>query len=115
MRISDWSSDVCSSDLIKVGRRHAAKAHQLFIRPEAETRRIVFHQHRADRLCARIVRQTAIDDIGVGVTAARAPALCAVDRSEEHTSELQSLMRISYAVLCLNKQNTQNITKPRNL
>src|SRR3546814_4026107 len=113
MRISDWSSDVCSSDLIKVGRRHAAKAHQLFIRPEAETRRIVFHQHRADRLCARIVRQTAIDDIGVGVTAARAPALCAVDdklvvldlRSEEHTSELQSLMRNSYAVFCLKKKN----------
>src|SRR3546814_3084697 len=32
----------------------------------------------------------------------------ALDRSEEHTSELQSLMRISYAVFCLNKKNTYN-------
>src|SRR3546814_10121493 len=40
-------------------------------------------------------RAAAIDDVG--------------DRSEEHTSELQSLMRISYAVFCLKKKNTQNI------
>src|SRR3546814_10109595 len=33
------------------------------------------------------------------------------DRSEEHTSELQSLMRISYAVFCLNKKKTQNTYK----
>src|SRR3546814_1025393 len=32
-------------------------------------------------------------------------------RSEEHTSELQSLMRISYAVFCLNKKNTNSITR----
>src|SRR3546814_8873510 len=38
----------------------------------------------------------------------------AEERSEEHTSELQSLMRISYAVFCLKKQNTNNITdEPR--
>src|SRR3546814_5016005 len=34
--------------------------------------------------------------------------LCALRRSEEHTSELQSLMRISYAVFCLKKKNTSN-------
>src|SRR3546814_6956208 len=34
----------------------------------------------------------------------------AKERSEEHTSELQSLMRISYAVLCLNKQNNTHVT-----
>src|SRR3546814_8006004 len=34
-------------------------------------------------------------------------------RSEEHTSELQSLMRISYAVFCLKKKNIQNNTNPR--
>src|SRR3546814_10209066 len=39
--------------------------------------------------------------------AARQPV--ALDRSEEHTSELQSLMRISYAVFCLKKKNQQNI------
>src|SRR3546814_2274051 len=42
----------------------------------------------------------------------RAAARCVerVERSEEHTSELQSLMRISYAVFCLNKKNTQPCT-----
>src|SRR3546814_10336494 len=43
----------------------------------------------------------------------REPATCAVDhagrRSEEHTSELQSLMRISYAVFCLKKKKTKNL------
>src|SRR3546814_3462897 len=38
-------------------------------------------------------------------------ALIAEARSEEHTSELQSLMRISYAVFCLKKKNTQNKTQ----
>src|SRR3546814_8255649 len=36
-------------------------------------------------------------------------------RSEEHTSELQSLMRISYAVFCLKKKKTRNITSPRSV
>src|SRR3546814_8382441 len=42
-------------------------------------------------------------------------AFCNVraDRSEEHTSELQSLMRISYAVFCLKKKITQNLTTPK--
>src|SRR3546814_9727026 len=43
---------------------------------------------------------------------ARSAPICATSRSEEHTSELQSLMRISYAVFCLKKKrktNTQNI------
>src|SRR3546814_8706562 len=40
--------------------------------------------------------------------AAAPPPLNAMERSEEHTSELQSLMRISYAVFCLQKKNTRN-------
>src|SRR3546814_5604359 len=47
---------------------------------------------------------------GVLRSASRRPSLrCAGARSEEHTSELQSLMRISYAVFCLNKKNNKNI------
>src|SRR3546814_8343532 len=43
-----------------------------------------------------------------GAALQRATAICsAVERSEEHTSELQSLMRISYAVFCLNTKNTK--------
>src|SRR3546814_6615360 len=37
-----------------------------------------------------------------------------IDRSEEHTSELQSLMRISYAVFCLKKKNTKDNKRQRN-
>src|SRR3546814_5996466 len=39
----------------------------------------------------------------------------AADRSEAHTSELQSLMRISYAVFCLKKKNTDNYAQPRKI
>src|SRR3546814_10262019 len=43
------------------------------------------------------------------------PAGVGMCRSEEHTSELQSLMRISYAVFCLKKKNTTNLTTSSNL
>src|SRR3546814_4554478 len=100
MRISDWSSDVCSSDLHELGlflrRRRGAALHPV----EGEDR-----HHR--------VRQG-----GEGKQSGRADCLHGArgqqrpehrGRSEEHTSELQSLMRISYAVFCLKKktQNTQ--------
>src|SRR3546814_5230563 len=44
---------------------------------------------------------------GLGGTYAGSPVSCAAARSEEHTSELQSLMRISYAVFCLKKKTTK--------
>src|SRR3546814_1151352 len=99
MRISDWSSDVCSSDLAAYGepaavRRTAGLYRQSCRRPRPAVRRDV----PADRRAA----PPAIAD---------GRAFCAVrrSRSEEHTSELQSLMRISYAVFCL-KKKTQNNT-----
>src|SRR3546814_3557112 len=46
---------------------------------------------------------------GTGCTLASAIACGLAQRSEEHTSELQSLMRISYAVFCLKKKTTKNI------
>src|SRR3546814_2363785 len=46
-----------------------------------------------------------LDEVMAGLTPAE------VDRSEEHTSELQSLMRISYAVFCLKKKKKTNINK----
>src|SRR3546814_10198503 len=108
MRISDWSSDVCSSDLDRqrVGagylrrscRRQRADRH--FV-AEAEDRRgrAIERQQDVRRAAARFHRKvTAFDD---------QPADQAVIRSEEHTSELQSLMRISYAVFCLKKKKKQ--------
>src|SRR3546814_4566488 len=77
---------------------------------------------RAGGVCAqrRAHRAAAVGDTGHGHRGALASQLrrrarLAVARSEEHTSELQSLMRISYAVFCLKKKKThQNYTKKTN-
>src|SRR3546814_1886447 len=95
MRISDWSSDVCSSDLS--------------FRPAARARRA---QRRAAAQSAppgRRSRRRRGGQRDVGRTAAPVAAGTRPQprRSEEHTSELQSLMRISYAVFCLKKKKTK--------
>src|SRR3546814_6635285 len=100
MRISDWSSDVCSSDLAQ----HIAVAR---IADEGEDALIATGRLADFRCC--------FGKVGAGGTidAASADLLGVADgdeiswigRSEEHTSELQSLMRISYAVFCLKKKN----------
>src|SRR3546814_1426420 len=113
MRISDWSSDVCSSDLGRTKKE-----------PHAEER-------RQARLEARALVQASA--LAFGLVPARRSVVAGVlrlglalggllrrllgglfglfrgGRSEEHTSELQSLMRISYAVFCLKKKrNSKN-------
>src|SRR3546814_6493506 len=136
MRISDWSSDVCSSDLVTRGGRLRPP------RPLARLRRIgegreVQIPGLADQIVAEAVMALLVDqhearllvdaprgvehvvgperDLPVAGAAREADAL--LDQppadaepargrsSEEHTSELQSLMRISYAVFCLKKKN----------
>src|SRR3546814_7942535 len=95
MRISDWSSDVCSSDLIKVGSLPSGDGGV----PDDGT-------VTAAKITADTGEQAALR---VKIGAASSTALTALDgtvRSEEHTSELQSLMRISYAVFCLKKKKT---------
>src|SRR3546814_7954521 len=104
MRISDWSSDVCSSDLFSrlgvpslsraVG---APKRNKLTLLSIAE-------MFRANGMTAR----TDASDTGRARRGKRVRRESCVMRSEEHTSELQSLMRISYAVFCLTKKNTHN-------
>src|SRR3546814_2726594 len=89
MRISDWSSDVCSSDLgagFAGGAAHHARA-------------AVRISGRGDHCPAAGDRAARCADPDPGLFQRRT---CL--RSEEHTSELQSLMRISYAVLCLKKK-----------
>src|SRR3546814_5229066 len=95
MRISDWSSDVCSSDL-EVGDARAGGrvGGEELRRPLAAGRLEVAPQlDGAARIVAGLGHQHQADVVG---------------RSEEHTSELQSLMRISYAVFCLKKKNKTN-------
>src|SRR3546814_1640502 len=113
MRISDWSSDVCSSDLPQreiagavnlsaaaVQRRIAAMAAAGIIE-----RNVAIVDTRAlGMTITAIVEVHLTDERPPTVDGAKALLLA---RSEEPTSELQSLMRISYAVFCLHKNNTQ--------
>src|SRR3546814_8240371 len=109
MRISDWSSDVCSSDL---GRQQAQALDQRFAAGAGFAGAVAVPGGRA------AARQPGLRAAGgAGQEPVRLPfgagprppgrlaAAAAVVRSEEHTSELQSLMRTSYAVICLKKTN----------
>src|SRR3546814_3473751 len=111
MRISDWSSDVCSSDLLPARRQQ----HGLVQLRGALGTFDQLESHDAGGVdgAVDLRRQPAQPRIG-GVDGAEhvarraAVALHAPEqaRSEEHTSELQSLMRISYAVFCLKTKKT---------
>src|SRR3546814_3936702 len=119
MRISDWSSDVCSSDLCLESLAHRGARHAEFggkfdlVEPGAGAQLTVHN------LVGQIFTQT----VGQGgffrharerfrrcnsdSTIAETRPAYRIFRSEEHTSELQSLMRISYAVFCLKKKKQQ--------
>src|SRR3546814_8475055 len=115
MRISDWSSDVCASDLDVFGfaKNRANEVGGLIVGSRALLSgwRLLFdlldeaeHFHRA------LAEQQADDDHDRDAADSELHAAAATpadDRSEEHTSELQSLMRISYAVFCLKKKKPQ--------
>src|SRR3546814_8031586 len=110
MRISDWSSDVCSSDLacpaccLPPRTRHCTDPGAWGCSICPPIRRIV---HESPNLVQR--RHP-------GQGPRRPNSRYGTDlqnRSEEHTSELQSLMRISYAVFCLKKQNDNKVKTPQ--
>src|SRR3546814_1291811 len=106
MRISDWSSDVCSSDLVED------------LLSDVLDGRSAENLDRSSAYAA--AGQTDVDiqdtDYSASIRQAEPPAPPVAEpeieepRSEEHTSELQSLMRISYAVFCLNKKPDQTHT-----
>src|SRR3546814_7292957 len=114
MRISDWSSDVCSSDLFSKrslpvreavpGIKHggvdmAAIGENLVQRGAGQ------HSPQRARVAGAFGFVIAVEQIGIsGIER----------RSEEHTSELQSLMRISYAVFCLKKKKKTELHKEKN-
>src|SRR3546814_4970838 len=128
VRISDWSSDVCSSDLVERQRTSTLRCRParspalpsprtsqfedapgprsaLFVQPRSPGRVRRPHAFRHPRRFGLEHRRSSLDKLSDHA-----------GRSEEHTSELQSLMRISYAVFCLKKKKketkdtTTNIT-----
>src|SRR3546814_1667764 len=133
MRISDWSSDVCSSDLGAVHalaqgpgntgartRRHGAPGRgrsvseeqrlyginavrAAFARRPQALRKLYLAEARIPQL-QPLLKWCVANRIGYRVVAEDDLRKLASSRSEEHTSELQSLMRISYAVFCLKKK-----------
>src|SRR3546814_10899150 len=108
MRISDWSSDVCSSDLLVV--EIDGKRTRLSESGNAERADCTFGatgQHNVS-----IIHCDHAGRIANAVRACRTGRDNGVVRSEEHTSELQSLMRISYAVFCLKKKTTHHECRP---
>src|SRR3546814_6624409 len=118
MRISDWSSDVCSSDLVDVHEEGIAQGFDQADQCGRFGRRAIGAERAVGTQCIRIPAMDAL--VTPGADAGRDQQVhpsgvirrVAVGelRSEEHTSELQSLMRISYAVFCLKKKKTQTKT-----
>src|SRR3546814_2847116 len=109
MRISDWSSDVCSSDLHYPFTLKGERTADPPLRLRNDTR---FAPARTPPTPPARFTPSPARFVSLGVALA---VLCAFKlhtvsiRSEEHTSELQSLMRISYAVFCLKKKKKKNI------
>src|SRR3546814_1042139 len=136
MRISDWSSDVCSSDLARHRHQLAILAVHVPRRPrlgeerqahepvvveqwQQEARLVDAGQGGGERRGGGRLRGWAavaqVDHLFVRMEeVGERRCIAAGERSEEHTSELQSLMRISYAVFCLKKKNiiNRNCTTP---
>src|SRR3546814_5191792 len=114
MRISDWSSDVCSSDRVTHMRDEAdgvIKSIEETLKIGRDTGSAVVISHhkctvpenfgRSPETLARIDRGASEQTVDFDVYPYAASSTA---RSEEHTSELQPLMRISYAVFCLKKK-----------
>src|SRR3546814_3125879 len=110
MRISDWSSDVCSSDLAVVEAKDNVGIHlnEPTIAVPGKTLVARCGSKALNRLIVKAKIKDSVHHARHGHTRAGTDGY-KQRRSEEHTSELQSLMRISYAVFCLKKKNSHNI------
>src|SRR3546814_6191224 len=126
MRISDWSSDVCSSDLEQLlTSRNRITAVQGYAGTAKTTTVLTTFARQAEARGVSIVAlaptasaamvlgealDTRSDTVARHLLSPERPQ----PRSEEHTSELQSLMRISYAVFCLKKKKKTTTTSTYN-
>src|SRR3546814_4640538 len=115
MRISDWSSDVCSSDLecFRAHTNHRSHNHDLQQGCERLEVRVVYGSidallhatNSAWQRCDQPSEHHRLSSRRRQPRSQERRQLSQPHRSEEHTSELQSLMRLSYAVFCLKKKN----------
>src|SRR3546814_1468541 len=140
MRISDWSSDVCSSDLrriaaivcqdmrplmvligdditgLRIARGQVAHVRGPFIQPKPKPS--CSNRFESSVAASLVVSRATATRLASAVWKMLSIMSMPLNRSEEHTSELQSLMRISYAVFCLKKkkekQQYTNISSTRN-
>src|SRR3546814_9272516 len=122
MRISDWSSDVCSSDLERFGQKAGDKLPRAVAArgcsPGDGTEHPDPHHVPPSMISSRpsSARSPSAGEAGspsaIVESSGRKPVTSTGSgRSEEHTSELQSLMRTSYAVLCLKTKNHRTIAR----
>src|SRR3546814_5533194 len=130
MRISDWSSDVCSSDLqtvsdirgvIDVSGGRVTIASLISVATWALPPVLRRFAERHPRVGVRILDESEQEivqyvrrgeaEFAVDMLTVEPAQDLAVTRSEEHTSELQSLMRISYAVFCLKHKKRTTATQ----
>src|SRR3546814_2628054 len=116
MRISDWSSDVCSSDLILHSTSQQDDdyfSQELQLAYESDRLNVIGGLYYFDRNFQQNAQTYASLPFFLlnGCNSSNAPR----PRSEEHTSELQSLMRISYAVFCLKKKTTTSTTSHKHM
>src|SRR3546814_2003160 len=105
VRISDWSSDVCASDLLLLDLKDL-RSLLTFVAENAKALTTTYGNVTAASVGAIQRRLLSLEQQGAEAFFGE-PALAL--RSEEHTSELQSLMRISYAVFCLKKKKTTEL------
>src|SRR3546814_7928587 len=148
MRISDWSSDVCSSDLIAIGRTQTARKskraraihakvanrrkdylHKASAKIASQYGTVIVGDVESSKLARTRLAKSVLDAGWSGFKrmlsykalmhggrylevsermSTQTCSECGTLRSEEHTSELQSLMRFSYAVFCLKKKTSAN-------
>src|SRR3546814_6426404 len=105
MRISDWSSDVCSSDLSGKISSDASPS----IQADTDSSRDI--SVSAEDLTVDCMTAAPYQRRSASVSSRGRNRVAMASRSEEHTSELQSLMRISYAVFCLKKKKYKKTTR----
>src|SRR3546814_10245502 len=114
MRISDWSSDVCSSDLIFLMRStlraiDPQRTRLLIVGDNDQLPSVGPGRVLGDMIDSGVIPTVRLTEVyrqkkGGGIGVAAREIINGKIRSEEHTSELQSLMRNSYAVFCLKKK-----------